>query len=82
MAKHPEELELRKGIFTAQFQEIGNSGVEINPENVARGASDQLSDMGDGTHFGREIVSNEERLPKKEESIIRPKRLANAGSLG
>ena len=42
---------------------------------------DKVIEMGDGTHRARESVSNEEQLREKSESIIRPKRRAEAGSL-
>ena len=33
LSKPPEDVELRKDRFAAKFQEIENSGMEINPEN-------------------------------------------------
>ena len=33
LEKHHEDVELRRGRFASQFQEIGNSGIETNTEN-------------------------------------------------
>ena len=72
LAQPPGGVGLQKGRFASQFQEIGNSGIEINPENDVQREEDQLSEMGDGAPFGSEIIPNEELCPKIEESIIRP----------
>ena len=43
---------------------------------------DRLCEMGTAAHVGGASISNEEQLQKKEESIIKPKRRAEAGSRG
>ena len=65
-----------------QFREIANSRIEINPEDDSQREGDQLIEMESVAHFESASISIDERLPKKEESIIRPKRGDEAGSLG
>ena len=43
---------------------------------------DQVREMGAETHISIESAPDEEPLQGKEESIIRPKRRAGAGSFG
>ena len=58
------EVGLRKDRLPPQFQEIENSGIETNPENVAKRVEGQLAEIGVGPHFESGSISNEERLPK------------------
>ena len=48
---------------------------------MAQREEDQLSEMEDVHHLESEIVPNEDRLPKIEESIIMPKIRAEEGYL-
>ena len=71
----------KKGRFASQFREIENSRIEINPWNDAQREEDQLSEMGAETHIQRGSISNEGQFPVEEQdSIIIPKRSAEAGS--
>ena len=78
MAKHHEEVEFQEDRSPSKLQEIGHSRIENIPENEARREEGRLSEIGDVAHFESEIAPNEERAPKKEESVIRPKRSSEA----
>ena len=81
MAKRPGEVEFLKGRFPSQFQEVGNSGLEIDPSNEAQRAEGQVSEMGADSHLGSETVPNEGKWRKIEEPIITTKRRPESGSL-
>ena len=78
----PSMAESRKDIFAPLFQEIRNSGIEIDPENATQREEDRVSGNGAGSHCESETVAGEGKWPMKEESIIKPMRRAEASSLG
>ena len=59
LSRPPEEVELQKDRFASQFQEIENSGIEINPENETQREEDLVSEMRADSPLGRETVQNE-----------------------
>ena len=74
-------MEFRKDRFASDLREIEISGVEIDPGNEAKREGDQISVIGAGFRLECETVQNEAGRRKKEESIIKPMRLAKASSL-
>ena len=82
MAKHPEESELREDRFASQFREIGGAHESRSTLKMRCRGEDQLREMGDEARVERESISNEDQLQRKEDAVIRPKRRAEACSLG
>ena len=72
----------RKDRFAPRFHEIGNSGIGIDPGNLAQREGCQVSENGSGAHCEGETISDEGKWRGEEESIIKPKRRTRPSSLG
>lgn len=66
----------------SQLHGIGNSGIEITPENETQRAEGQVIEMGDSPRLESDTIANGRKWTGEEESIIRPNRSAQSGSLG
>ena len=73
-------MELRKDRFESRLQEVGNSGIEIDPENDAQWEEDQVSEIGAVSHLESETLQMKEMGAEKEGPIIKPKRRAESSS--
>ena len=72
MAQPPEKITDQKDRCASRYQEIENSGIEIDPGNEG-GEEDQVSETGAGSHLEREPISDEGNSYEMEKSIIKPK---------
>ena len=77
----PAEIELRRDRFAPQFQAIADPRVEIEGENERRCEENNPAEMVDGDYLEAEKLDAGEWQIQMGESILRPKRRTEAGSL-
>ena len=76
LTQPPEEIGQQRGKHTTQYQEIENSGIEINADNEEKREEPYCEEVVDDSQLdgGRDRDSAENQIRGKESSIIKTSR--------